>query len=188
MVEYMTHKNTNNTNETEAASDEHSEDLKSKTRLKKEMLALQALGEKLIALSPVQQAKIPLDSTLREAIEEAPRITHHSGRKRHLQFIGKLMRGADGEAIAEAYDNIMAGQHQSVRQQHQMEAWRDRLLSDSQALPEFIEQFTNCDRQQLRQLIRASQKERSQSKPPANARKLFKFIRTCYETASTPPD
>ncbi|WP_075187253.1 ribosome biogenesis factor YjgA [Teredinibacter haidensis] len=154
---------------------------KSKTRVKQEMQALQELGVKITELKASQQAQIPMDDKLRKAIEEAPRITHHSGRKRHMQFIGKLMRAADGEAIEQAYQKLMEKQHQSVQLHHQMERWRDRLLVDEKALPEFIEQFPLCDRQQLRQLIRASQKERSQQKPPVSTRKLFKFIRDCFE-------
>ncbi len=157
------------------------EDPKSKTRLKKESLALQELGEKLTELTAAQLATIPLDEVLRKAIVDAPKITQRSGRKRHLQFIGKLMRNADGEAIQHAYDAIQEKQHTSVRRHHQMEQWRERLLSDEKALAEFIGQFPQCDRQQLRQLIRSAQKEQSQNKAPASARKLFKFIRQCFE-------
>ena len=158
------------------------DDQKSKTRLKQEMHALQQLGEKITELPPAQQAKIPMDEKLRNAIEEAPRISEKSGRKRHMQFIGKLMRKADGEAITAAYEALMEKTHQSVRQHHQMEQWRDRLLKDDKALAEFIDQFPQCERQQLRQLIRSAQKEQSQKKPPASTRKLFKFIRECFET------
>ncbi|WP_045857293.1 ribosome biogenesis factor YjgA [Teredinibacter purpureus] len=154
---------------------------KSKSAVKRDMQALHDLGVKLTELTPAQQAKIPMSDTLRSSIEEAPHITQNSGRKRHLKFIGKLMRKEDGDAIQTAYENLMDGQHQNVRQHHQMEQWRDLLLKDNNALPEFIQQFPECDRQQLRQLIRASQKETSLNKPPASARKLFKFIRECFD-------
>lgn len=153
---------------------------KSKTQLKKDMLALQTLGEKITELNAAQQAQIPMDDTLRKAVEEAPKISQNSARKRHFQFIGKLMRSADGEAIAEAYALVTEDQHKSVRLHHQMEQWRDRLLSEETALSEFIAQFPDCDRQQLRQLIRASQKESQANKPPTSARKLFKLIRDCF--------
>jgi len=154
---------------------------KSKSQLKRDMLALQELGEKITELSSAQQALIPMDEKLHKAISEAPNISHHSARKRHLQYIGKLMRNADSDAISEAYDKVMEQQHQSVRQHHQMEQWRDQLLADETALERFIRQFPHCDRQQLRQLIRAAQRDKKQAKPPASARKLFRFIRECYE-------
>lgn len=158
------------------------EDLvKSKTQVKKEMLALQDLGEKLTELNAAQQAQIPMDDALRKAVEDAPKITQKSARKRHFQFIGKLMRNADGEAIAEAYQRLTEHQHQSIQQHHQMEQWRDKLIDNPDALAAFIDQFPDCDRQQLRQLIRSSQAEASAGKPPAAKRKLFRFIRECYE-------
>jgi len=156
---------------------------KSRTQIKKDMLALKELGEKLTQLTPAQQARIPMDDVLQKAVEESQKITQRSARKRHFQFIGKLMRAADSEAIEAAYQQIMAGQHKSVRQHHQMEIWRDRLITDNNALAEFIDQFPTCDRQQLRQLIRSSQQEQQQNKPPTSLRKLFRFIRECFEAA-----
>lgn len=152
---------------------------KSKTQVKKDMRALQALGKKISELTATQQAQIPMDDALRKAVEDAPNITQNSARKRHFQFIGKLMRGADGDAITEAYTLVTENQHKTVRLHHQMEQWRDRLLIEDAALSEFIAQFPDCDRQQLRQLIRASQKEAQANKPPTSTRKLFKLIRDC---------
>lgn len=155
---------------------------KSKTQVKKEMLALQELGEKLTELTPAQQARIPMGDKLSKAVTEARKITQNSARKRHFQFIGKLMRNADSDAIAQAFEAVREDQHKSIRQHHQIEQWRDRLLNDDSALSSFIEQFPDCDRQQLRQLLRASQKEIHQEGPPTNTRKLFRFVRTCFET------
>ncbi|TVZ40756.1 ribosome-associated protein [Alteromonadaceae bacterium 2753L.S.0a.02] len=161
------------------------DEAKSKTQVKKEMLALQDLGVQLTELNAAQLDKMPLSDSLRKAIDESHKITQRSARKRHFQFIGKLMRDADGDAIQAAYDAIQEQQTFAVRQQHQIEHWRDQLLTgETQAVQAFVEQFPGCDIQQLRQLIRAAQKEASQQKPPSSARKLFKFIRACFETAS----
>ncbi|SMF54214.1 ribosome-associated protein [Alteromonadaceae bacterium Bs31] len=159
------------------------EPVKSRTQVKKEMLALQQLGEKLTELNAAHLATIPLDEALKKAVLDAPKITQRSARKRHFQFIGKLMRAADSEAIQKAYDATQEKQHTSVKQHHQMEQWRDRLLHNQDALAKFIDLFPSCDRQQLRQLIRSSQQETSQQKPPASARKLFRFIRECFESS-----
>lgn len=166
--------------------DEFEDDIEyvSKTQMKKEMLALQDLGEAIAELNNEQQAKIPLDESLRKAIEETRKITHKNARKRHMQFIGKLMRKADSDAIRQAYDNIQNDALKLTRQHHQIEAWRDAFLGENaaDAIAQFIDKYPQCDRQQLNQSVRAAQKEAAsnkdaQGKAPVNTRKLFKFIR-----------
>ncbi|VUD59937.1 hypothetical protein TDB9533_02805 [Thalassocella blandensis] len=151
----------------------------SKTQVKKEMLALQELGIAISELNAEQQAKIPMDDKLRLAIEETRRITHKNARKRHMQYIGKLMRASDVDAIQEAFDKLQSDAVRLTRHHHQIEQWRDNLLDPNQpdAVGKFIEQYPQVDRQQINQLVRSAQKEASQNKPPASARKLFKFIR-----------
>lgn len=164
-------------------STEHSgdaEDLtKSKTQIKKDMLALRDLGARIVALNREQQAQIPLDSALRQAIDEAGKIKSNSAKKRHMQFIGKLMRSADTAAIQAAYDAAMAASHRGVKHHHLVEKWRDRLMSDKDdaALEEFIGRYSHVDRQALRQTIRAAQREHRANATPVSARKLFRLIR-----------
>jgi ribosome-associated protein len=150
----------------------------SKSQRKREMLALQKLGEALTKLKPQQLAKIPLDDDLHLAIVELERIHHREGRRRHLQFIGKLMRKADHEAIEQALNEMKREGHQQIQQQHLVEQWRDRLLAeDKDALAEFVDTYQPDDIQQLAQLVRQARKEQAQEKPPAAARKLFRFVR-----------
>lgn len=150
----------------------------SKTQLKQEMAALQELGSKIVDLSEKLLHQIPLEGRLEEAILECRRIKSREGRRRQLQFIGKLMRQTDYEAIQQAYEKIEARGRDNVQRTHQVERWRDRLIDGgSEAMGEFLQECWNADRQHLRQLIRAAQKERSQEKPPASARKLFRYIR-----------
>lgn len=89
------------------------------------------------------------------------------------------MRKADSEAIQQAYDQLKADSVRLTRQHHQLEKWRDDLLSpnNAAALGAFLEQYPAANRQQLNQIIRAAHKEGNENKPPASARKLFKFIR-----------
>ena len=71
----------------------------SKTRLKRQMHELQRLGERLAALTPAQLARVELPEALREQIELARRITAREGLRRQLQYVGRLMRTADADAI-----------------------------------------------------------------------------------------
>ncbi|WP_086929948.1 ribosome biogenesis factor YjgA [Agarilytica rhodophyticola] len=162
---------------------EFEEEIKSKTQVKKEMLALHELGISISKLTREQQAKIPLDDKLREMIEQAPTIKSNSAKKRHMQYIGKLMRSEDIDAVSQAYESVIQQSHQAVQQHHTIERWRDVLIAgDNRDIQRYIESFPNTDRQQLRQLIRAAQKEIQQSKPPAHARKLFRFIRDNFSS------
>ena len=165
---------------------EGSENGKSKSQVKKELLALQDLGIELSKLSAEQQAQIPLDETLREAIEQAPKIKGNSSKKRHFQYIGKLIRKANIEAIEAAYHKVCEENHRAVRLHHIYENWRDQLIEgDKVQLESFINEYPNLDRQKLRQLVAGAQQERSRPEaPPKNARALFKFIRETLESHS----
>jgi len=171
-------------NEPEDFADEDGIEEKSRTQVKKEMLALTELGHNLAKLKPEQLAQIPLSDALLRAIQESSKITQNSARKRHFQFIGKLMRKTDSEAIVNAYQALEDKHKNAARQLHAIEKWRDQLLSgDNEAFGSFIGIYPNADRQQIRALIRSAQREAQSNKPPTSARKLFKLIReTISET------
>jgi len=151
---------------------------KSKSALKREMTALQKLGEELVELPEAKLAKVPMPEQLEDAVMLARRLKNREGKRRQMQYIGKLMRTIDSDAIRQALEQF---HHESVafRQQfHKLENWRDRLLAEGDgALQDLLHDMPELDRQHLRQLIRQAQKEASQNKPPAAARKLFKYLR-----------
>ena len=150
----------------------------SKSQRKRDMLALQKLGQTLTELKPAQLAKIPLNDDLLHAVTEMQRIRQREGRRRQLQYIGRLMRSADHEAIEHALDALNKEGLQQVQHHHLIEQWRDRLLSDDKnALAEFVDAYQPDDVQPLAQLIRQARREQDQNKPPAAARKLFRLVR-----------
>ncbi len=63
------------------------------------MHALQALGETLIAMNPTERSRFPLSDDMLRAIDETARIRSHEGRRRHMQYVGKLIRKEDLTAI-----------------------------------------------------------------------------------------
>lgn len=163
--------------------DDDEEYVRSKTDVKKEMAALQELGAKIVELSDKFISRIPIEGELADAIHQARGMKHREGRRRQLQFIGKLMRKAENiEDIKTAYERVISIGQEHTKIQHQTEQWRDRLLEDgNEALQTFVDEFPGCNVQLLRQLIRNTQKEQSQQKPPASARKLFRYIRELIE-------
>ena len=156
---------------------EEETELPSKSELKRRMQELQELGQKLLTLNPGQRASLPLTEELQEALVEHGRIKSHEARRRQLQRIGKLMRSADVAAIQKGVELFDASSDAHAQHFQQLELWRERLLNEEAALAEFIDLHPECEAQKLRQLIRNARKEREQDKPPAQARKLFRYLR-----------
>jgi ribosome-associated protein len=156
---------------------------KSKTQVKRELHALQDLGQRLTTLKLDLLNKLPLTDELRRALAEAPKHTANAAKKRHVQFIGRLMRDQDTDAILTLLDQLDASTRQYNERFHNLERWRDRLLNgDDDTLEKFVGEYPDADRQHLRQLIRQGQHELAQNKPPAASRKIFKYIRELDET------
>jgi ribosome-associated protein len=153
------------------------EQIISKTQRKQEMHELQELGAELVALPKEKLRQIELPENLRDAIADAQRITAHGGRKRQLQYIGKLMRSVDAEPILQKMKQWQGHHAAETARMHQLEHWRERLLNDAMALSEFITLHPGADVQHLRTLIRNAQKEAVNNKPPKSSRELFKAIR-----------
>ncbi|MBM70360.1 MAG: hypothetical protein CME43_12875 [Haliea sp.] len=166
--------------------DEHDEfEPPSKSELKRRMTALQNLGEALTALSDKQLQKVPIEDTrLLEAIAEAQRITSNSARRRHLQFIGKLMRDIDAEPIAAALSAMHQEQHRAAAHFQGLEALRDRLLDEGpEVIGDVVERWPDTDRQHLRNLLLQAQREQKRGQAPAAARKLFRYLRELASAA-----
>ena len=149
----------------------------SKTRRKKDMQALQDLGEQLVALSAERLAKVPLPESLADAVHEAHRITSHEGRRRQMQYIGRLMRGVDPAPIQAALEALSGSSKEEVARQHRIERLRLELLEDEGVLHRIANSWPGADLQHLRVLRRNAIKEKEQNKPPRAFRELFKVLR-----------
>ena len=152
---------------------------KSKTQVKREMLALQELGTQLVELSPANLAKIPLPEDVLDAIAVAQRINRKKdGFRRQLQFIGKLMRSQDVEPIQVALAKIKNQHLHANRHFHLLENLRDKLLSGTDdTLEQLLTEYPQLDRQRLRQLKRQAAKQQSANKSPKAARDLFQYLK-----------
>lgn len=149
----------------------------SKSQRKRDMHALQELGEKLVQLSAERLERIVLPDELREAVREARHITKHEARRRQMQFIGRLMRDADPEPIREALDALEGRSAAEVARQHRIERLRLQLLEDEATLGTIALDHPAADLQHLRQLRRNALKEQELGKPPRAFRELFRVLR-----------
>jgi ribosome-associated protein len=156
----------------------------SKTRRKREMTELQSLGAALVALPDAQLESMPLEAALRQAVMEAKRIRSHEAKRRQLQYIGRLMRAVDAQPIRAALAAVEGSSAQAAAAHRRLETWRERLLSDDEALTRFAGEHPGADLQELRALIRNARKEQKDGKPPRAFRELFRVLKA-IETTKT---
>ena len=151
----------------------------SKSQRKKDMLALQKIGESLIKLTEAQLATIDLPDNLLTAIQEIKSFTSNEAKRRQLQYIGKIMRQIDLESIKQALKQIEFIHEKNTAQFHHIEEWRTKLLiHGDDALNSFLVDYPKTDRQQLRKLIRNAQQDRKNNKNTGAEKALFKYLRS----------
>ena len=150
----------------------------SKSEIKRDAEDLKQLGEKLVNLTKANLTKVPLDDSLKDAIELAQRLQKEA-RRRQLQYIGKLLRSIDAEPIREALEKIENKHNQQQAMLHKLEILRDVLVAKGDAaLTDLLNEHSSADRQQLRNLIRAAQKEKEQNKPSKAYREIYQILKT----------
>jgi len=164
----------------------------SKTRRKAEAHALQDIGEALVALPPSQlirlAADVALPDRLVEAVREARSITAWGGRKRQLQYVGKLMRDIDPEPIRRQLDRWAHRRDSETARQHAMERWRDRLIADPAAIDALAAEHPRLDRPRLHALIAKARAERERGEPPHAYRELFRELRALDGARAPDPE
>jgi ribosome-associated protein len=158
----------------------------SKSVQKRAVEALQDLGAQLLACNKSTLEKCALPAELLNALAEYKRLPNkHGALRRQLQFIGRLMRELDDEALARIHAQLNRNVDLEKKKFQMLEELRDRLLEgDKATLEELIDTHPEVNVQLLRQLIRGAQKERDENQTPASSRKLFRLLRTLQEGAA----
>ncbi|MDM7941895.1 MAG: ribosome biogenesis factor YjgA [Hydrogenophaga sp.] len=173
----------------------------SKTDLKKYSDRLQELGESLLTLRADLMKRLDLSEKLVDAVNDAKKITNFEGRRRQMQYIGKLMRGVNEATLAEveaALDEQNKGSAKGTLSLHLAEQWRDQLIGNDEALTRWLEQAPDTDVQQLRALIRQARKDaqaNAAQEHPGEAvrhgkayREIFQLVKAALNQGSDEPD
>jgi ribosome-associated protein len=149
------------------------------------MTALQELGKTLVELPRDALARIPLPEDLASAINDARKITDHEGRRRQLQYVGKLMRSVDVAPIDAALAEVRGESNAATQRLHQLEAWRERLLTDETTLKAFTDKYLADPAAigELRNTVRLARKERAEHRTPRHQRALFKQLKEWIEAS-----
>jgi ribosome-associated protein len=164
-------------------------DRPSKSQLKREMTALQKLGEELVAQPKDRVMRVPMPEDVREVILECQKIKDHEGRRRQMQYVGKKMRSLEEEevaAIQKVLDSWKGASKAETAAMHALERQREKLLADDKALTALLAQHPEADAQQLRALIRNARKEQAENKPPKAYREIFQILKTLQAQPSSP--
>jgi ribosome-associated protein len=149
----------------------------SKTRRKRDMEALQALGERLVELDAPRLASLDLPETLLDAVALARRTTRHEARRRQMQYIGRLMRDIDPAPLEAAFARWAQGPAEERARFAALERWRVRLLDEAGALDDFVAEHPDADRATLARQIAAAREERTRGGPPHHQRALFRALK-----------
>ena len=157
--------------------DEEEVEVQSKSSKKREMHALQDLGEELVALSKERLEEIGLPEKLLDAVREARKLTNFGALRRQMQYIGKLMREVEPEEIRRKLSQWDAQSKENAAELHLVERWRERLLEDDSAFDEFARSYPDSDITRLRTLARSILKDRAAGKPPKQYRPFFRMLR-----------
>jgi len=158
-----------------------------RTQQRRDALAVLAFASQLVELPPSKLARADLPEDVLREIDNLRRITSHIARKRQLGFLAKVMRRHDDEAFNGARALLGENREQQRKEtaaMHRMEALREKLLENDEALQELIDQHPSVDRQHLRSLIRQARIERDANKPPRAYREIFQLLKGLVEDAS----
>ncbi len=150
----------------------------SKTQLKREADALRKMGKDLITLSGADWKLMQLPEILIEALEEARQIHSNNAQKRHLQYIGKLMRDIDTAPVKLFFNTRQLDKSRQVQQHHAIEKTRDTLISGGEeAVNSYIQVHPAASKKQLNHFVRQANREREAGHPPKSARALFRYLK-----------
>jgi len=145
----------------------------SRSQVKRDMTALQVLGERLIGVPENRLAQMDIPEELREAAISARGMRPGGARRRQLQRIGVLMRDVDAVALERSLAQLDRAHHQETRRFRGVESWRDRLIAgDDALLRDILTRHPQAEAQGLSDLVEAT-RNRPQT---AEKRKLFRLL------------
>tara|TARA_B100001063_G_scaffold245175_1_gene280046 strand:- start:532 stop:1035 length:504 start_codon:yes stop_codon:yes gene_type:complete len=154
----------------------------SKSQLKRESHALQELGKELVEMSERKLQKFDLPESLKIAIDEARKLKNREAKRRHLQYIGKLMRVNDASGIQKTFSELNQNSFIDRKLLKQLEQWQAKIIDQgTSAIDAFLEAYPNADRQKLRNLRRQINRETELKRPSTAKRKLFDYIKMLHK-------
>jgi ribosome-associated protein len=151
--------------------------LKSKSQLKREHLALNALGRKLIELPDGLLKRLPLTDRVREEVLVGRKL-QRGALQRQLRHLAGVLVDEDHQLIRTALKAALEPGVNEIRRLHELEALRDALLRDGDAAIDTLSaRYPGLDHRQLRQLVRNAREAQARESSPRAVRQLFQFLK-----------
>lgn len=94
---------------------------------------MRALADRLVELRPEELARVVDDADVIEAVRAARAMPSHGAGRRQRQYIAKLLRSIDTDAIVDALEQADAAPAAARRHFHAAERLRDALMSGGDA-------------------------------------------------------
>ena len=149
----------------------------SKTELKKDSKKIQQFGRKIseLTINNIKAFKFPIN--IYEATIDLKNLKSNSAKKRQVQYLGKLLREIDLTDAFIVMKQLKVNSQKEIQRNNIIESWRDKLLTNTESITEFVDKYPKIDRQSLRQTISNAQKEKKDNRTPKHSKQLFKLIK-----------
>jgi len=147
----------------------------SRTQKKHYAHSMVDLAHKLAEMKHSIMIELPINESIIDAIVSSKKINSNIARKRHFQFIGKLLLKTDHQAVIDALESQERDHEAGLIRQPFLQMWQERVLEDNDVMTTLYETHDHGDIQTLRQLVRAASKDNANTKK--NRRKVFEHLR-----------
>jgi len=127
-------------------------------------------------------AKLQLDEELREAVDRARAVASNIARRRAERTLAGELRRYELAEIDEQLAKLEQGAGVEIRQFHDAERWRARLIEEGTAA---LAEFPGGTDDRFPALIEAARRERDTGLPRGAARQLFRHV---VERLKPPPE
>ena len=157
----------------------------SRTQKKHHAHSMVDLAHRLCELKPKIRNALPLDEFILDSIRETKKITSHIAKKRHFQYLGKLLLNSNYQEVLDSLDTQVQKQESGLLRTPFLNMWYEKILEDDSVINDLYATHDPSEIQTLRQLLRSANKQdKNQEK---NKRKLFDFVRELDKQAPLPP-
>ena len=156
----------------------------SKSALKRELHALQELGARLIPLADEKLLALPVPPKLVDAVRLAREIRSREGLRRQVQYIGRLMRDVDADALRAALEGDQRAHRAETALMHAAERWRERMLASPEGLDQWLARHPDTEAS-VRALLEGARRELAGGAAGRRFRELYRTLRAALEAEAS---
>ncbi len=163
---------------------ETDDEIISKTQKKQMVHELQELAKTITELPKKKVAQLELPGVFLDAMEESKRITSHIARKRHFQYMGKILLKADYEGIQCKLQEVENSDGQYQIRDAVITLWIEHFAEHEKSLFDYLYQLH--DNEQLSSLRQTLRNHRKKPDHAGNRKKLFQALRKLDQQTELP--